>query len=46
MLDAHCEDLKADGVGWFAHLYAEAQGYGIYDSNGKLKFPFKPKTHC
>lgn len=51
MLDSHCEDLKAlpcGGVGWFAHIYSDAQepGYGIYDTNGKLKFNFKPRTSC
>ncbi|KAI0051806.1 glycoside hydrolase family 17 protein [Auriscalpium vulgare] len=51
LLDQHCPDLKAGvagGVGWFAHIYSDDQepGYGIYDSSGKLKFPFKPRTTC
>ncbi|KAF6749437.1 glycoside hydrolase superfamily [Ephemerocybe angulata] len=51
MLDSKCSDLKAvkgGGVGWFAHLYSDSQGmgYGIYGTNGKLKFPFKPRTSC
>lgn len=50
ILDSKCTDLKKNpggGVGWFAHLYSEEQGagYGITD-NGKLKFPFSPKTSC
>ncbi|KAH9061297.1 glycoside hydrolase family 17 protein [Lactarius vividus] len=51
LLDAHCTDLKtvvAGGIGWFAHIYSDAQepGYGIYSSSGKLKFPFAPRTSC
>ncbi|KAI0253991.1 glycoside hydrolase superfamily [Lactifluus subvellereus] len=51
LLDQHCEDLKkvaGGGVGWFAHIYTDSQepGYGIYDSSGRLKFPFAPKTSC
>ncbi|KAK7692914.1 hypothetical protein QCA50_004552 [Cerrena zonata] len=51
VLDQHCSDLKAvvgGGVGWFAHIYSDDQepGYGIYNSAGKMKFPFKPKTSC
>jgi len=51
VLNNHCADLKAvpgGGVGWFAHIYSENQepGYGIYDTNGVLKFPFAPKTSC
>ncbi|PFH50905.1 glycoside hydrolase family 17 protein [Amanita thiersii Skay4041] len=51
LLDQHCEDLKAvvgGGVGWFAHIYNDKQepGYGIYDKNGNLKFPFNPRTSC
>ncbi|KAK0493207.1 hypothetical protein EDD18DRAFT_1310725 [Armillaria luteobubalina] len=36
------------GVGWFAHIYSDAQepGYGIYDDGGTLKFPFGPLTFC
>ncbi|KAI0305773.1 hypothetical protein B0F90DRAFT_1808931 [Multifurca ochricompacta] len=36
LLDEHCEDLKN----------VVEPGYGIYDSSGKLKFPFAPKTSC
>ncbi|KAF8200955.1 glycoside hydrolase superfamily [Pholiota molesta] len=51
LLDQHCEDLKkvvGGGIGWFAHIYSDNQepGYGIYDSSGKLKFPFHPRTFC
>ncbi|KAF4598503.1 hypothetical protein EYR38_006907 [Pleurotus pulmonarius] len=51
LLDQHCKDLKAvvgGGVGWFAHIYSDNQepGYGIYNSAGKLKFPFSPLTSC
>lgn len=51
LLDEHCIDLKtvvAGGVGWFAHIYSDAQepGYGIYSASGKLKFPFAPQTSC
>jgi hypothetical protein len=51
MLDSHCEDLKQGpqgGVGWFAHIYSDAQepGYGIYNTTGKMKFAFKPRTCC
>ncbi|KAH9992665.1 glycoside hydrolase superfamily [Russula vinacea] len=51
LLDQHCNDLKnvvGGGVGWFAHIYSDDQepGYGIYDSSGKLKFPFAPRTSC
>jgi hypothetical protein len=51
LLDDHCEDLKAvidGGVGWFAHIYSDDMepGYGIYDDNGQLKFPFRPRTSC
>ncbi|KAI0030066.1 glycoside hydrolase superfamily [Vararia minispora EC-137] len=51
LLDAHCEDLKQvvhGGIGWFAHIYSDDMepGYGIYDTNGHLKFPFHPRTYC
>ncbi|KAH8108085.1 glycoside hydrolase family 17 protein [Cristinia sonorae] len=51
LLDQHCEELKslpAGGVGWFAHIYSDSQepGYGIYDEDGQLKFPFSPRTSC
>lgn len=50
LLDSKCQEFKSipgGGVAWFAHLYSEQQGagYGILD-NGKLKFPFSPKTSC
>ena len=51
MLDQHCEDFKGvpgGGVGWFAHIYSDEQepGYGIYNSAGKKKFAFAPRTKC
>lgn len=51
LLDRKCEYLKevvGGGIGWFAHIYSDNQepGYGIYDSNGNLKFPFSPRTEC
>lgn len=51
LLDENCEHLKGirnGGVGWFAHLYSDGQerAYGIYNTSGQLKFPFKPQTSC
>ncbi|TFY70993.1 hypothetical protein EVG20_g2014 [Dentipellis fragilis] len=51
LLNDHCTDLKrmaGGGIGWFAHIYSDDQepGYGIFDSSGRLKFPFKPRTFC
>jgi len=51
VLDENCSYFKkaaGGGVGWFAHLYSDTQepGYGIYNTAGKLKFNFAPKTHC
>ncbi|KAI5989470.1 glycoside hydrolase superfamily [Pisolithus marmoratus] len=51
MLDSKCEALKkgpCGGVGWFAHIYSDQEeaGYGIYDTQGKLKFPFQPRSSC
>ncbi|KAH9957906.1 hypothetical protein BC827DRAFT_1261439 [Russula dissimulans] len=51
LLDRHCVYLKkvvGGGIGWFAHIYSDAQepGYGIYDAAGRLKFPFAPRTSC
>jgi len=51
LLDSKCEYLKqvvGGGIGWFAHIYSDQQepGYGIYNDNGQLKFPFAPRTSC
>lgn len=51
LLDQHCEDFKAapgGGVGWFAHIYSDYMepGYGIYNTSGRRKFTFNPRTHC
>ncbi|KAK0212161.1 glycoside hydrolase superfamily [Desarmillaria ectypa] len=51
LLDSKCSYFKTvsgGGVGWFAHIYSDAQepGYGIYDVGGKLKFTFNPVTSC
>jgi len=51
LLDNHCTDFKnvhGGGIGWFAHVYSDAQelGYGIYDVNGATKFNFRPRTSC
>ncbi|KAK0448908.1 glycoside hydrolase superfamily [Desarmillaria tabescens] len=51
LLASKCSTLKniqGGGVGWFAHIYSDAQepGYGIYDVNGNLKFDFNPLTSC
>ncbi|KAF8963154.1 glycoside hydrolase superfamily [Flammula alnicola] len=51
LLDDHCSYFKTvagGGVGWFAHIYSDNQelGYGIYGTDGALKFPFSPKTSC
>ncbi|KAJ7760637.1 glycoside hydrolase superfamily [Mycena maculata] len=51
VLDEHCSYFKTvpgGGVGWFWHIYSDDMepGYGLYDTNGKLKFPFSPKTSC
>ncbi|TFK71586.1 glycoside hydrolase family 17 protein [Pluteus cervinus] len=50
LLDSKCEYFKSfpHGIAWFAHLYSDNQepGYGILDSSGNEKFPFKPKTSC
>ncbi|KAF8645871.1 hypothetical protein AX16_007529 [Volvariella volvacea WC 439] len=45
---AYFKTVPGGGVGWFAHIYSDDQepGYGIYNSNGALKFPFKPRTSC
>ncbi|PBK82234.1 hypothetical protein ARMGADRAFT_946948 [Armillaria gallica] len=51
LLDSQCGYFKTvpgGGVGWFAHIYSDAQepGYGIYNDVGSLKFPFSPITSC
>jgi len=50
LLDSKCSYFKstAGGIGWFAHIYSDAMEpeYGIYDSNGNLKFDFKPRVNC
>ncbi|KAJ3841837.1 glycoside hydrolase superfamily [Lentinula raphanica] len=51
LLDSQCTFFKTvlgGGVGWFAHIYSDNMepGYGIYATNGQLKFPFAPKTSC
>ncbi len=51
LLDSQCGYFKTvpgGGVGWFAHIYSDAQepGYGIYNDAGSLKFPFSPITSC
>ncbi|XP_006458998.1 B-(1-6) glucan synthase [Agaricus bisporus var. bisporus H97] len=51
LLDAHCSHFKSapgGGIGWFAHIYSDNQepGYGIYDTKGRLKFPFSPRVTC
>lgn len=51
LLDSKCEFFRGvagGGVGWFSHMYSDQKepGYGIYDSNGMLKFPFQPRTEC
>lgn len=51
LLDSNCEFFKTvagGGVGWFAHIYSDNMepGYGIYNSEGKMKFDFSPRTQC
>ncbi|KAF8824761.1 hypothetical protein HHX47_DHR7000347 [Lentinula edodes] len=51
LLDSKCTYFKTvpgGGVGWFAHIYSDNMepGYGIYGTNGRLKFPFAPRTSC
>ncbi|KAK0226693.1 glycoside hydrolase superfamily [Armillaria fumosa] len=51
LLDSQCgyfKTVEGGGVGWFAHIYSDAQepGYGIYNDAGSLKFPFSPLTSC
>ncbi|KAF9048843.1 glycoside hydrolase superfamily [Panaeolus papilionaceus] len=51
LLDSKCSYFKSvpgGGIGWFAHIYSDDQepGYGIYGTNGALKFAFAPKTSC
>jgi hypothetical protein len=51
LLDSQCSYFKTvpgGGVGWFAHLYSDYQepGYGILDTNMKLKFNFAPRISC
>lgn len=51
LLEENCEFLKdvvGGGIGWFAHIYTDEMepGYGIYDDEGNMKFPFAPRTHC
>ncbi|KAJ3516518.1 hypothetical protein NLJ89_g1076 [Agrocybe chaxingu] len=51
LLEQQCpyfKNVPGGGIGWFAHIYSDNQepGYGIYGTNGALKFPFAPKTSC
>lgn len=50
MLDENACSWKGPkgGVAWFSHLYSDAMlsGWGILDTNYKLKFGFKPRTSC
>ncbi|KAJ7650866.1 glycoside hydrolase superfamily [Roridomyces roridus] len=51
VLDAHCSFFKTapgGGIGWFWHIYSDDMepGYGLYNTKGKLKFPFSPRTSC
>jgi len=48
LLDEKCSYFKSAQIGWFAHIYSDDQepGYGIYGTNGALKFSFGPKTSC
>ncbi|EIW52391.1 uncharacterized protein TRAVEDRAFT_75371 [Trametes versicolor FP-101664 SS1] len=51
LLEENCEflrDVVGAGIGWFAHIYTDEMepGYGIYDDEGNMKFPFAPRTHC
>lgn len=42
------KDAPNGGVGWFAHIYDDRSlsGWGVLDSNYKLKFSFSPRTSC
>ncbi|CAK5268687.1 unnamed protein product [Mycena citricolor] len=53
VLDQHCSYFKnvpngGGSVGWFWHIYSDDMepGYGLYNTNGNLKFPFSPQTSC
>lgn len=51
LLDSKCSYFKGapnGGVGWFAHIYSDNQepGYGIYGTDGNLKFVFNPRHSC
>ncbi len=51
LLDSKCSYFKTapnGGVGWFAHIYSDNQepGYGIYGTDGNLKFVFNPRYSC
>ncbi|KDR78677.1 hypothetical protein GALMADRAFT_1364959 [Galerina marginata CBS 339.88] len=51
LLDSKCSYFKTvpgGGIGWFAHIYSDNQepGYGLYGTNGVMKFAFSPKTSC
>jgi len=48
LLDSKCSYFKEQNIGYFAHLYSEAQGagYGIVGFDGKPKFAFNPRTSC
>ncbi|KAJ7220285.1 B-(1-6) glucan synthase [Mycena pura] len=51
VLDSHCSFFKTvpgGGVGWFWHIYSDNMepGYGLFDVNGNMKFPFSPRTSC
>ncbi|KAH9812873.1 glycoside hydrolase superfamily [Melampsora americana] len=48
LLNDHCDDFKEQGVGWFAHIFAEESlsGWGIVLENNSEKFSFNPLTNC
>ncbi|EGG12669.1 uncharacterized protein MELLADRAFT_32383 [Melampsora larici-populina 98AG31] len=48
LLSDHCEYFKEQGVGWFAHIFAEnsLSGWGVVLENSSEKFPFNPLTNC
>ncbi|KIM80532.1 glycoside hydrolase family 17 protein [Piloderma croceum F 1598] len=48
LLDSKCSYFKQHKIGWMFHVYSNdmESEYGLYGDNGKILFPFHPKTSC